>query len=71
MKSKQKRPPRPVPELTPTQEAFLTAITDSKQFATNAVMARHAGAVRVHLMHDTLNAADFAMSSTLEPKKCL
>lgn len=68
MKSKQKRPPRLVPVLTPGQEAFLTAITESKQFTLAAATARAAGAVRLRSTHDTLDAADQAMNSPLEPK---
>lgn len=54
--------------MTPAQESLLTAIADSKQFTLAATTARAAGAVRLRSMHDTLDAADLAMNSTLEPK---
>jgi len=41
MKSKKRNPPRPVPVLTPSQEALLTAITESKMFTLDVVLARH------------------------------
>ena len=41
MKSKKFKPPRPVPVPPPEQEAFLSAITDSKLFTLNAVLERH------------------------------
>lgn len=66
--AKKRRPTRPVPELTHTQEAFLTAITDSHQFTLDAAMARAAGAVRLSEMHDTLDAVASTMNLALEPK---
>lgn len=68
MKSKNASPPRPVPVLTASQEALLSAITVSKRFTLAAAMTRAAGAVRLCSMRDTLDAADPAMNSTLEPK---
>ena len=63
MKSKKRNPPRPVPVLTPQQEALLTAIADSKQFTLDAALVRAAGAVRLRPLID----ADTAIPSNLEP----
>ncbi|MES2948177.1 MAG: hypothetical protein V4858_06485 [Pseudomonadota bacterium] len=47
MKPKKRRPPRPVPVLTSAQEALLSAITDSKQFDLETVLARHASVAHI------------------------
>ena len=68
MKSKPLKPPRLVPVLTTAQEALLSAITESGQFTRDAVLPRHAGAVRLRPMQDTLDAVAATMTLTLEPK---
>lgn len=50
-------PPRPVPILTPEQEAFHAGITaDRELFSLEAVLARHAGAVRLLPLTDAQHA---------------
>ena len=42
-----RRPPRPVPELTAEEEAYLSWISDSKRFTIEAALAMYSGQVRV------------------------
>lgn len=54
MKSKPLK--RLAPVLAPEQEAFLFAKAAGKHFTLDAVLARHACAVPLRSMHDTLDA---------------